>query len=208
MMTSNSRTTTPLTPALTSLRTSTSLLASSLSILSAGTRDLLRLSHVLSQTRHFELAPASSLAEAQTAVLAELKPEVERLLCAVENTIEKRERREEWLRARYALGQGRLNRDSGTQLEDRGSKRGTSAGAAEEARGPVDEAKARRLQQKRERLSYTVQRLQLEASQKERKLRQSMAFVKDEQEEMAKVRGYQEEERGPDSKNDEEDFDF
>lgn len=160
--------TTPLQPSLTSLQQSTALLNSSLSILESGTKDLPRLTRVLQQTRHFELTPASSLASAQQAVLAELVPEVERLLARVESVIERREGREEWLRARWALGEGRLGRDAGSigEVKKQGSK---------QERKPVDRMKAARLRQKKERLSYAVDRLQLQAQQRERQLRVSMA---------------------------------
>ena len=163
---------TPLTPALTSLRTSTSLLASSLSILESGTRDLPRLSRVLSQTRHFELTPSSSLSTAQQAVLSELAPEVERLLERVESVIERREGREEWLRARWALGEGRLGRDAGNAGENEQRRKSVKA---EKGKKGVDEVKAARLRQKKERLSYTVERLTLQAQQRERQLRMSIA---------------------------------
>ena len=178
---------TPLTPALASLRTSTSLLNSSLSILGTGTRDLPRLSTVLSQKRHFELAPSSTLASAQSAVLAELKPEVEKLLARVESVVEKKERRGEWLRARWALGEGRLGRDVdvgnvGSGSADVGLTANSGPGRKNSVSGKgagagVDEAKAKRLRQKKERLSYAVERLQLQAGQRERQLRKSMAAV-------------------------------
>ncbi|KAL9054934.1 MAG: hypothetical protein Q9162_003875 [Coniocarpon cinnabarinum] len=161
----------PLAPALASLRTSTELLSSSLSILDAGTRDLPRLSQVLQQTRHFELTPSSALASAQEDVLSELVPEVERLLERVERVIERREGREEWLRARWALGEGRLGRDSGPETSVAKPNRKKSVKDPK----PGNEAKAARLRQKKERLSYSVERLTLQAQQRERQLRMSIA---------------------------------
>lgn len=165
---------TPLAPSLSSLRTSTTLLSSSIDILSTATQDLPRLRTVLSQTRHYELTPSSELAAAQSAVLSELKPEVERLLERVEKVVEARERREEWLRARWALGEGRLGRETGVAsaaLRERAAK--VEQQAAEGAY--VGDVKAKRVRQKKERLSYAVERLQLQATQKERQLRMSMA---------------------------------
>lgn len=172
-------TSTPLTPALTSLHTSLSLLNSSLAILDTGTRDLPRLTRVLSQTRHFELAPSSALHSAQDDVLSELRPEIERLFAQAEKVVEGRERREEWLRARWALGEGRLGREgpSGPSASA-GKTKATASTAGTAGKGgaaAVDTAKAQRLRQKKERLSYAVERLQLQANQKERQLRMSMA---------------------------------
>lgn len=167
----------PLGPSITSLRTSTALLQSSLDILSTGTRDLPRLRNVLQQTRHFELAPSSALAAAQADVLAELVPEVERLLARVEKVVEGRERREEWLRARWTLGEGRLGREAGSfgQQERRPSSGDAGVAGRDDDKKKVDAAKAKRLRQKKERLSYAVERLQLQANQKQRQLRMSMA---------------------------------
>ena len=117
-------------------------------------------------------------------MLAELKPEVERLLARVESVVEKRERRGEWLRARWALGEGRLGRDvdvpgargsSGSDAARAAQSRKKSVGRA--GAGGADEAKAKRMRQKKERLSYAVERLQLQAGQRERQLRKSMAAV-------------------------------
>lgn len=169
---------TPLQPSLASLQQSTALLNSSLSILDAGTKDLPRMTRVLQQTRHFELTPSSELASAQQAVLSELVPEVEQLLARVEAVIERREGREEWLRARWALGEGRLGRDVGS-LGGGGSEETVSAKKKQKLAArtgkPTDSIKATRLRQKKERLSYAVDRLQLQAQQRERQLRMSMA---------------------------------
>lgn len=104
-------------------------------------------------------------------------PEVERLLERVERVIERREGREEWLRARWALGEGRLGKDA--------NGAGIGGGKGEAGKGGMDrrkstakkgdEVKAARLRQKKERLSYTVERLTLQAQQRERQLRMSVA---------------------------------
>lgn len=172
----------PLAPALASLRTSVSLLSSSLQILNNGTSDLPRLCKALSQTRHFELLPTSTLSTAQDAVLAELRPEVEALLKKVESVVERRERRVEWLRARWALVEGRLGREVQGRLSSAKTAARPSGGAgglgkskwAEDV-GIVGGAKAQRMRQKKERLSYAVDRLQMQANQRQRQLRLSMA---------------------------------
>lgn len=177
-MSLNTSSTASLAGALTSLRNSTYTLSSTLSILDAGISDLPRLSHVLSQTRHFELLPLSTLQTAQDEVISELAPEVERLISRVEGYVDRLEVRERGLRARAELQEGRLG-DSARVTQSRPAvtraahdERGEGRAAAV---GPREELKVRQLRQKKERLSYAVERLQLQAQQTERKLRMSMA---------------------------------
>lgn len=162
---------------LASLRTSTDLLGSSLSILDSGISDLPRLSRVLTQTRHFELVPSSTLTSAQEAVLSELAPEVESLIARVEAHVEKLERREQGLRAKWDLQEGRLGREAqGGESAYTTTTRNSSTGEGRgKAIGPMQELKAKQLRQKKERLGYAVERLTLQAQQTERKLRMSMA---------------------------------
>lgn len=49
------------------------------------------------------------------------------------------------------------------------------AGAVAGAGAPLEELKRKQMRQKKERLSYAVERLTLQAQQKERELRKSMA---------------------------------
>jgi len=180
-MSFQSSTQTSLAGALSSLRNSTYTLSSTLSILDAGITDLPRLTHVLSQTRHFELLPLSTLQTAQADVVAELAPELERLISRVEGYVERLEARERGLRARAELQAGRLG-DSAIRgavptqsrsMRESNSNVGPAGSSA--AVGAREELKARQLRQKKERLSYAVERLQLQAQQTERKLRKSMA---------------------------------
>jgi DASH complex subunit SPC19 len=180
-MSFQSSTKSSLAGALSSLRNSTYTLSSTLSILDAGITDLPRLTHVLSQTRHFELLPLSTLQTAQADVVAELAPELERLISRVEGYVERLEARERGLRARAELQAARLG-DSAVRgptamqsrsMRESNSNVGTSGSSA--AVGAREELKARQLRQKKERLSYAVERLQLQAQQTERKLRKSMA---------------------------------
>jgi len=184
---STAQSTASLTGALTSLRTSTYTLSSTLSMLDTGIADLPRLSHVLSQTRHFELLPLSTLQTAQQGVIDELAPEVERLISRVEAYVERLEVRERGLRARAELQEGRLADGVRTGMGGRsgsaiaGSRQGSAGGREAKAQqqqqvmGAREELKVRQLRQKKERLSYAVERLQMQAQQTERKLRMSMA---------------------------------
>ncbi|SMR64651.1 unnamed protein product [Zymoseptoria tritici ST99CH_3D1] len=158
-------TTTALSGCVTSLQHSMSLLESSISILDSGVSDYPRLSRVLSTTRHFELVSEHDLTSAQSTLLSEIGPEVEVLLGRVEKYLDGLERREKGLIAKADLQEGRL----GSGSKDAGRKspvRGT---------GTLEEMKGLQLRQKKERLSYAVERLELQASQRQRQLRKSMA---------------------------------
>ncbi|EEA20698.1 DASH complex subunit spc19 [Talaromyces marneffei ATCC 18224] len=162
-----------LSSSVASLRTSLHLLESSIDILDSGVNDFPRLSKVLQTTRHFELLPEPTLQEAQQSLLDEITPSIAHLLSITTNHVERLARREDSLRAKCQLQEGRLSDErqlpSATQLGKAvgGSRTGTDAGAKA--------AQLRRLVQKKERLKYAVDRLELQSRQKERELRKSMA---------------------------------
>ncbi|KAK7551597.1 DASH complex subunit Spc19 [Phyllosticta paracitricarpa] len=174
-----------------SLRNSMQLLDSSISILDSGVNDLPRLSKVLQTTRHFELISEPDLHAAQRSLLSEIRPEVDNLLSRVANYLDKLERREQSLIAKYELNQGRLSSDEAgaSGRKSAGASRSASRAAGERGEGnrkggreegggglaPLEELKVKQLRQKKERLSYAVDRLTLQAQQRERQLRMSMA---------------------------------
>lgn len=102
----------------------------------------------------------------------EIAPSIAHLLNITENHIEKMARREEALRAKSKLQQGRLSHNTGPTYQQRQLVKQKATIAAD----PGKIAELRRLQQKRERLQYTVERLELQRKQKERQFRKSMAF--------------------------------
>ncbi|PTU25166.1 hypothetical protein P175DRAFT_0423759, partial [Aspergillus ochraceoroseus IBT 24754] len=164
-----------LSSSVASLQSSLGLLDSSISILDSGVSDFPRLCKVLQTTRHFELLPEPTLREAQQSLLDEITPSIAHLLSLASNHVEKLSRREQGLRAKCELQEGRLysnenrqssNRTQNSALGQRASGGSTAARAAE----------LRRLVQKKERLKYTVERLELQSRQRERQLRKSMAF--------------------------------
>lgn len=123
--------------------------------------------------QHFELLPEPTVREAQQALLDEITPSIAHLLSLASNHVEKLSRREQGLKAKCELQEGRLSSD-----EPRKPSRSQSS-AALRGRGTSNAAKAlelRRLVQKKERLQYTVERLELQGKQRERQLRKSMAF--------------------------------
>ncbi|KAF2839125.1 DASH complex, subunit Spc19 [Patellaria atrata CBS 101060] len=159
-----------------SLRSSMQLLDSSISILDSGVNDFPRLAKVLQTTRHFELISEPDLQVAQSSLISEIRPEVDNLLQRVSNYLAKLERREETLKQKYNLQAGRLSQDTRDNLFSRNStgRAGGSTGGGRELEG-LEELKAKQMRQKKERLSYAVERLTLQAHQRERQLRMSMA---------------------------------
>ncbi|KAJ9609168.1 DASH complex subunit spc19 [Cladophialophora chaetospira] len=169
-------------PAVSSLRSSLSLLESSISILDEGVADFPRLCKVLQTQQHFELLPEPSLREAQQSLVDEIVPAINQLLSTTDNYINQLDRKEENLKARSELLEGRLNSNR---------RRTSSFGAnsiphqsikSTQSAVPLSDAKMlemKRLQQKKERLQYAIERLELQSKQRERELRKSMAFVRD-----------------------------
>ncbi|KAF2090109.1 mitotic spindle biogenesis protein-like protein Spc19 [Saccharata proteae CBS 121410] len=157
-----------------SLRSSMQLLDSSISILDSGVNDFPRLAKVLQTTRHFELISEPDLHAAQHGLVSEIRPEVENLLGRVSAYLDKLERREQSLMAKYELNAGRLSQYSNTPPSGRES-RGDRAKKTAPGLGPLEELKVKQMRQKKERLSYAVDRLTLQAQQRERQLRMSMA---------------------------------
>ncbi|KAI5303642.1 hypothetical protein KEM56_007337 [Ascosphaera pollenicola] len=151
-----------LAASVSSLQSSLQLLDSSIAVLDEGVSDF----------HHFELLPEPTLHDAQKAIMDEIAPSIAHLLNITANHIEKMARREETLRAKSKLQQGRLSDDTEPTYRQRQPVKLQKAPAAD----PAKVAELRRLQQKRERLQYTVERLELQKKQKERQYRKSMAF--------------------------------
>ena len=99
----------------------------------------------------------------------------------VETHLDKLERREKSLIAKAELQEGRLSQPSRSSYGARsgsvggGARRGGDGAEAEEGLSKAEELKMQALRQKKERLSYAVSRLELQAGQRERQLRKSMA---------------------------------
>ncbi|KAF7585661.1 hypothetical protein BBP40_010342 [Aspergillus hancockii] len=160
-----------LNASVTSLQSSLQILDSSISTLESGVSDFPRLCKVLQTTRHFELLPEPTVREAQQSLLDEITPSIAHLLSLASNHVEKLSRREQALRAKAELQEGRLYSNESRQTSSRSQsafghrQRGSAAKAAE----------LRRIVQKKERLKYAVDRLELQSKQRERQLRKSMA---------------------------------
>ena len=124
--------------------------------------------------QHFELISEPDLHAAQSSLLSEIRPEVESLLTRVQNYLDKLERREQSLIAKCDLNDGRL----GTQDIGRESAFAPKSRGSEGSGRPmsaIQEMKYKQLKAKKQRLSYAVETLELQARQRERQLRMSMA---------------------------------
>ena len=165
-------------PAVSSLSSSLRLLQSSISILDEGVSDFPRLCRVLSTQQHFELLPEPQLREAQQSLVDEIAPAINQLLSTAENHVNQLGRKEESLKARYELLEGRLSRPKrGSSFSGGQAKKPDASTGAVLSEDKVKELK--RLHQKKQRLQYAIERLELQSKQRERELRKSMAVVRD-----------------------------
>jgi DASH complex subunit SPC19 len=182
------------------------LLDSSINILDSGVNDFPRLSKVLHTTRvsnyvsclcvliwcivdikilhanmcqHFELISEPDLQAAQSALLSEIRPEVDSLLQRVSNHLDKLERREQSLIAKCDLNDGRLGREStgasAFRPTSKPSERKVGGKENVKAMNALQDMKYKQLRAKKDRLSYAVETLEMQAKQRERQLRMSMA---------------------------------
>ena len=88
-------------------------------------------------------------------------------------------RREQSLQAKAELQEGRLsnpNQGGRQSAASRQSAAGAGTSSAAGGLSSLEQLKISQLRQKKERLSYAVGRLELQAGQRERQLRKSMAF--------------------------------
>ena len=194
----------PLAACVASLQSSLTLLNSSIQVLDNGVRDFPRLSRVLNTQRvctgnpsqgttnanqvsqHFELVPESTLASAQSALLSSITPELNSLLSRVETYLGRLERQEKSLIAKAEIQEGRLqaveeareDREAKSRPQSRKSMYGDGDGDEEEI-GEKEIERMKKLKNKKERLIFAIERLNLKAGQTERSLRKSMAAPKD-----------------------------
>lgn len=113
--------------------------------------------------------------------MSEIEPEVATLLSRVEIYLDKLQRREQSLIAKAELQEGRLSRPAAAQRTSSAGPEGGKANPTAEGAGTgglsqVEVARLQQMRQKKERLSYAVSRLELQAGQRQRQLRKSMAF--------------------------------
>ncbi|KAM0326358.1 hypothetical protein ACHAQA_006960 [Verticillium albo-atrum] len=152
-----------------SLTHSLDFLTSSVSTLRTSTADLPRLATALRTTRHYELIPHPSLAAAEASLRDEIGPHIAHLLDRAETQVDRAERRVETLKARSELLAGRM---AAEDAPARAAKKSGGSGG----RGLAGERalKARAVRTRKEGLKYSVERLELQVSQKERELRKRL----------------------------------
>jgi DASH complex subunit SPC19 len=106
-------------------------------------------------------------------LLSEIQPEVESMLDRVAVYLDKIERREKSLIAKSELQEGRLSSRHPQQQQHNSKSPGPSSSNTQVT--SLEQVKMQQLRQKKDRLSYAVGRLELQANQRERQLRKSMA---------------------------------
>ncbi|KAK9241105.1 DASH complex subunit SPC19 [Lipomyces kononenkoae] len=143
-----------------SLHASVDLLASSIASLSSGVDDLPRMKTVLKARRVFEVVPESEVNAVKRSFAGEVEPQIIELLRRAEAAISRLERRQKNLVAKAELQEVRLQRQPRAQ-EPESSVADSNNNAK----------KWTTLQQKRERLEYSLSRLNLAVEQKQRQLR-------------------------------------
>ncbi|KAL1959830.1 hypothetical protein VTO42DRAFT_975 [Malbranchea cinnamomea] len=165
-----------LSASVSSLKSSLHLLESATHILDSGVNDFPRLCKVLQTIRHFELLSESTLRDAQKALLDEITPSIAHLLNVAANHIDRLACREEALKAKCALQEGRLGHGTRTSAREAvWAGNSTNRSGASSQQQERKAAELRKLIQKKERLQYAVDRLELQSKQRERQLRKSMA---------------------------------
>ncbi|GAO50330.1 hypothetical protein G7K_4459-t1 [Saitoella complicata NRRL Y-17804] len=156
---------------ISSLRSSVDLLSVSISTLDTGIHDFPRIAHLLSSARHFELLPEREVTAALQSLETEVGPQVQELLRRAEGSVNRLERREYALRSKMDLQEVRLQQKPPVKPRAPVRPVRTSATASREL-----EDRMRTLKARKERLAYSVERLELEQERKERQVRMSMGF--------------------------------
>ncbi|BFZ64598.1 DASH complex subunit spc19 [Saitoella coloradoensis] len=165
-------TSTSLESCISSLRSSVDLLSISISTLDTGINDFPRIAHLLSSTRHFELLPEPKVTAALQSLETEVGPQVQELLRRAEGSVNRLERREYALRSKMDLQEVRLQQKP--PVKPRATVRPVVRTTATASRELED--RMRSLKARKERLAYSVERLELEQERKERQVRMSMGF--------------------------------
>lgn len=166
-------------PAVAALRSSLTLLDSSISILDEGVSDFPRLRKVLQTQQHFELVPEQTLMQAQQALADEISPAIEQLLSAAESHVKQLARKEQSLKARSELLEGRLS-SKHISAADQLTRSRTNTLGRDASSSESEALRMKKLQQKKDQLQFAIERLELQTKQKQRDLRKSMAFANQE----------------------------
>ncbi|KAK9479755.1 DASH complex, subunit Spc19 [Lipomyces japonicus] len=140
-----------------SLRASTELLGSSIASLDSGVNDFPRMKSVLKADRVFEVVPESEVNAVKASLAGEVEPQIIDLLRRAETAISRLERRHKNLVSKAELQEVRLQRQPAAITTDASELQNLETW--------------RKLQQRRQRLEYSLSRLNLTVEQKKRQLR-------------------------------------
>jgi DASH complex subunit SPC19 len=152
------------------MRQSLAHLDTTVTVLDAGVADLPRVGGVLAAVRHYELIPQPTLQAAEASLRDEIGPSIVLLLDRAERQLDRLARRVDTLKARSELQAGRLASTSSSAAAATTTTTGGVKRKAGNRLARADEArfKARALRARKDALLYSIQRLELEALQKER----------------------------------------
>lgn len=151
-----------------SLGSSLSILRSSNENLENGVRDFSRLKTNLQTNKVFDIVTETDISNAKVEIAQETEPQIRVLLDRAEVELQRLERKKRSLTSKAQLQQVRLEQHTGRKSAS------TSSNAANSDEFTQQLAKLKELQQKKDRLQYSLSRLNL----KGRKAKMSMAFAR------------------------------
>lgn len=146
-----------------SLSASVALLDDSLRAIDNATNDIPRLKKVLSTNKVFGLVPELDLESAKRNIQNEVQPQVDALVLKIEKELNKLKRKKTNLASKVDLQQVRLENAAKSSRDSFSGIKGISA--SQISKGEIDELKLARLkllQNKKERLKYSLSRLNLQ----------------------------------------------
>lgn len=154
-----------------SLQSSLSILRSTNDNLGKGISDFERLKTVLQTNKVFDIVTETDVNEAKVDLAKEIEPQIVALMKQAEEELARLERKERMLANKAKLQQVRLQSVTNDSKASNKKKDNTSSSTPDlELADKLD--KLKQLQQKKERLAYSLSRINL----KKRKVRMSMAF--------------------------------
>lgn len=148
---------------ISSLSASVALLNDSLKTIDNATKDIPRLKKVLSTNKVFGLVPELDLESAKRNIQNEVQPQINALVLKIEKELSKLKRKKTNLASKVDLQQVRLENAAKSNRDSLSGIKGITANRI--SKGDIDELKLARLkllQNKKERLKYSLSRLNLQ----------------------------------------------
>lgn len=141
------------------LQSSVTLLDSSIKALDRATRDIPRLTKVLTTQKVFGLVPELDLESAKRNLQSETHPQISYLVDRIEKEVARLRRKKASLESKLELQQVRLQTAEKNSRDSRPSSRNSGVGKAVD---PQKMARLKLLQNKKERLKYSLSRMNLQ----------------------------------------------